>query len=121
MTSESGWAPAAGYLGVLPVDANFYAARSAPRAVPAERPIGQPGRARRPASIAWGILGSMVENELPKPQDNAESSPATGKPEHSFRDVRHYVPQDILDVSFPSRCEATIGTPSTPTSSGSIA
>jgi DivIVA domain-containing protein len=43
----------------------------------------------------------MVENESSKPPDNAVSSPATGKPEHSFRDVRHYVPQDILDVSFP--------------------
>jgi DivIVA domain-containing protein len=43
----------------------------------------------------------MAENESSKPQDNPESSPATGRPEHSFRDVRHYVPRDILDVSFP--------------------
>jgi DivIVA domain-containing protein len=37
----------------------------------------------------------MVENESSKPQGG------TDKPVHSFRDVRHYVPQDILDVSFP--------------------
>jgi DivIVA domain-containing protein len=69
--------------------------------VPADRPIGNPAGQGGPASIAWGILGLMVENESSKPQDNTESSPATGKPERSFRDVRHYVPQDILDVSFP--------------------
>src|SRR5204862_2080018 len=47
-----------------------------------------------------GILGLMVGNESSKPDANARSA-AAAKPEHSFRDVRHYVPQDILDVSFP--------------------
>ena len=43
----------------------------------------------------------MVDNESSRPPENTESSPAAPKPEQSFRDVRHYVPQDILDVSFP--------------------
>ena len=43
----------------------------------------------------------MVDNESSRPGENRESSLAAPKPEQSFRDVRHYVPQDILDVSFP--------------------
>jgi len=42
----------------------------------------------------------MVENESSTPDENTGTSPAA-KPGRSFRDVRHYVPQDILDVSFP--------------------
>ena len=49
----------------------------------------------------WSILEPMVDNESSRPPENTESSPAAPKPEQSFRDVRHYVPQDILDVSFP--------------------
>ena len=47
-----------------------------------------------------GILGLMVENESETPDENQQSSP-TARREHGFKDVRHYVPQDILDVSFP--------------------
>jgi DivIVA domain-containing protein len=47
-----------------------------------------------------GILGLMVENESERPDENTQSSP-TARRERGFRDVRHYVPQDILDVSFP--------------------
>jgi DivIVA domain-containing protein len=43
----------------------------------------------------------MVENESSKPDETAQRLPAAAEPEHSFRDVRHYVPQDLLDVSFP--------------------
>jgi DivIVA domain-containing protein len=43
----------------------------------------------------------MVENESEKPDESTQSSP-TARRERGFKDVRHYVPQDILDVSFPA-------------------
>ena len=42
----------------------------------------------------------MAENQSPMPKENTPGS-APAKPARTFRDVRHYVPQDILDVSFP--------------------
>jgi DivIVA domain-containing protein len=42
----------------------------------------------------------MVENESAQPAEGAQGPPVA-RSEQSFRDVRHYVPQDILDVSFP--------------------
>jgi DivIVA domain-containing protein len=42
----------------------------------------------------------MVENESSKPDDTTES-PRVAAEVPRFGDVRHYVPQDILDVSFP--------------------
>jgi DivIVA domain-containing protein len=42
----------------------------------------------------------MVENRSTRSGENTQSSPAAKA--ESFRDVRHYVPQDILDVSFPA-------------------
>jgi DivIVA domain-containing protein len=43
----------------------------------------------------------MVENQSSKPDENTEGPPAASTPKHGFRDIRHYVPQDIVDVSFP--------------------
>jgi DivIVA domain-containing protein len=43
----------------------------------------------------------MVDNESSRPKESTQSPPAVAAPEHSFRDVRQYVPQDVLDVSFP--------------------
>lgn len=44
----------------------------------------------------------MAEDGSSKPDSAAQSSAAPADPERSFRDVRYYVPQDILDVSFPA-------------------
>jgi DivIVA domain-containing protein len=43
----------------------------------------------------------MTENESLRSDDNPDRSPAATEPVQGFRDIRHYVPQDILDVSFP--------------------
>jgi DivIVA domain-containing protein len=39
----------------------------------------------------------MVDQESSRPDGER-----SGKPKPSFKDVRHYVPQDVLDVSFPA-------------------
>src|SRR5207244_7387080 len=45
------------------------------------------------------ILGA-VPDELSKPDERTKHSPAPEQ-EHRFSELRHYVPADILDVSFP--------------------
>jgi DivIVA domain-containing protein len=49
------------------------------------------------------ILGAMVDDELSKADEREKHSPAAPeqKQKQSFGALRHYVPQDILDVSFP--------------------
>jgi DivIVA domain-containing protein len=44
----------------------------------------------------------MVDDESSRPHERETHSPAAPEPEHSFRELRHYVPQEILDVSFPA-------------------
>ncbi len=43
----------------------------------------------------------MVDDESSKADERETHSPAAPEPEPSFGELRHYVPQDILDVSFP--------------------
>src|SRR6266550_2890534 len=48
-----------------------------------------------------GHTRAVVDDESSKPHERETHSPAAPEPEHSFGELRHYVPQDILDVSFP--------------------
>jgi DivIVA domain-containing protein len=49
------------------------------------------------------ILRLMVEDEAPKKDESeAELSPAAPEQQHTFSELRHYVPADILNVSFPT-------------------
>jgi DivIVA domain-containing protein len=43
----------------------------------------------------------MVDGEPSDTDVKNKPSPAAPEAEHEFRDLRHYVPQDLLDVSFP--------------------
>ena len=45
------------------------------------------------------ILGAVVDGESSKEQEKL--SPAAPEQEHRFSELRHYVPADLLDVSFP--------------------
>src|SRR2546426_12217775 len=47
------------------------------------------------------ILRAVVDDESSRPRQRATRSPAAPEPEPSFGELRHYVPQEILDVSFP--------------------
>jgi len=48
------------------------------------------------------ILGAVVDDELPKADEReSELSPSAPEQEQSFAELRHYVPADILNVSFP--------------------
>ncbi len=44
----------------------------------------------------------MADDELSKADEREKHSPAAPKQKQSFGALRHYVPQDILDVSFPA-------------------
>jgi len=49
-----------------------------------------------------GILGAVVDDELPKADEReSELSPSAPEQEQGFAELRHYVPADILNVSFP--------------------
>jgi len=49
-----------------------------------------------------GILGAVVDDELSKTDEReSELSPAAPEQEQGFAELRHYVPADILNVSFP--------------------
>jgi DivIVA domain-containing protein len=48
-----------------------------------------------------GDTGVVVDHESPEADEREGSSPATREREHGFGELRHYVPQDVLDVSFP--------------------
>ncbi len=48
------------------------------------------------------ILGAVADDELSKADEREKHSPAAPKQKQSFGALRHYVPQDILDVSFPA-------------------
>jgi DivIVA domain-containing protein len=43
----------------------------------------------------------VVEDESTRPHERETQSPAAAAPGHGFGELRHYVPQEILDVSFP--------------------
>jgi DivIVA domain-containing protein len=43
----------------------------------------------------------VVDDELSKADEREKHSPDAPEPEHGFGELRHYVPQDILDVTFP--------------------
>jgi DivIVA domain-containing protein len=43
----------------------------------------------------------VVDDELSKAGEREKHPPAPQEREHGFGDLRHYVPRDILDVSFP--------------------
>jgi DivIVA domain-containing protein len=43
----------------------------------------------------------VVDDESSRPHRRGTHSPAAAEPGHGFGDLRHYVPQEILDVSFP--------------------
>src|SRR5207247_2597420 len=47
------------------------------------------------------ILWAWVDDESSKPHERQRHAPAGAEPEHSFGELRRYVPQEILDVSFP--------------------
>jgi DivIVA domain-containing protein len=49
----------------------------------------------------WSYSGAVADDELSKADKRETRSPARPEPEHSFGELRHYVPQDILGVSFP--------------------
>jgi DivIVA domain-containing protein len=42
----------------------------------------------------------VVNDELSKADEREKHSPKAAEPPHDFSELRHYVPQDILDVSF---------------------
>jgi DivIVA domain-containing protein len=50
------------------------------------------------------ILGAVADDELSEADERSKHSPAAPeqKQKQSFGALRHYVPQDILDVSFPA-------------------
>jgi len=43
----------------------------------------------------------VVDDESSRSRERETDSPAAPEPEHSFGELRHYVPREILDVSFP--------------------
>src|SRR5712691_12896304 len=47
------------------------------------------------------ILGAVVDDELSKADEREKHSPAAPEQKQRFSELRHYVPQDILDISFP--------------------
>src|SRR6266498_2585904 len=51
--------------------------------------------------MGFGHTRAVVDDESRKADARETHSPAAPEPEHSFGQLRHYVPQDILDVSFP--------------------
>ncbi len=51
--------------------------------------------------IGIGHTRGVVDDELSKADEREKRSPAAPEQEQSFGELRHYVPQDILDVSFP--------------------
>ncbi len=62
------------------------------------RPPDEAASAASSRQMGIGHTRAMVDD---KADERDAHSPAAPKPEHSFGDLRHYVPQDILDVSFP--------------------
>jgi len=54
-----------------------------------------------PLSLGLVILASVVDDELSKAGEREKHPPAPPEQEHGFGDLRHYVPPDVLDVSFP--------------------
>jgi DivIVA domain-containing protein len=47
------------------------------------------------------ILRAVVDDEVSKADERSKHSPAAPEQKQSFGALRHYVPQDILDISFP--------------------
>jgi DivIVA domain-containing protein len=47
------------------------------------------------------ILGAVANDELSKADEREKHSPTAPEQKQSFGALRHYVPQDILDISFP--------------------
>jgi DivIVA domain-containing protein len=47
------------------------------------------------------ILEAVVDDESSDADEREKPSPAAPEQEHDFGELRHYVPADILDVSFP--------------------
>jgi DivIVA domain-containing protein len=54
-----------------------------------------------PARLGLVILGAVVDDASSNADEGQDSSPAAPEQEHGFGDLQSYVPQDILDVSFP--------------------
>jgi DivIVA domain-containing protein len=48
-----------------------------------------------------GHTRAVVDDELSKADEREKHSPDAPDPEQGFGELRHYVPQDLLDVSFP--------------------
>ena len=46
------------------------------------------------------ILGAVIDDGVPNADEREERAPAAPGQEQSFGDLRHYVPRDLLDVSF---------------------
>src|SRR5260370_9198725 len=51
--------------------------------------------------MGCGHTPAVVEDESGKAEPRETHSPGAPEPQPSFGQLRHYVPQDILDVSFP--------------------
>src|SRR6266540_6889936 len=51
--------------------------------------------------MGFGHTRAVVDDESRKADARETHSPAAPEPQHGFGQLRHYVPQDILDVSFP--------------------
>jgi DivIVA domain-containing protein len=51
--------------------------------------------------MGFGHTRAVVDDESRKADARETHSPGAPEPEHNFGQLRHYVPQDILDVSFP--------------------
>jgi DivIVA domain-containing protein len=59
---------------------------------------------RRPRQASWIGIGhtrAVADDELPNVGEREKLAPAASEQAHGFGDLRHYVPQDILNVSFP--------------------
>src|SRR6266511_1336007 len=53
------------------------------------------------SKMGFGHTRAVADDESSKADESETRSPAAPEPEHSFGELRHYVPQDILGVSFP--------------------
>ncbi len=51
--------------------------------------------------MGFGHTRAVVDDESSEADARETHSPGAPEPEHNFGQLRHYVPQDILDVSFP--------------------
>jgi DivIVA domain-containing protein len=47
------------------------------------------------------ILGAVVDDASSRAEEGQDASPPAREQEHGFGELQYYVPQDILDVSFP--------------------